>query len=105
MNRRKLDKLKHQLAALRRSPQKAADLERLASQLGRRPFNRGKEPVWVSVEFNLFPLSIPHHGGRDLAPGTRNSILNSLEDDVLAWEQRLGDEEEVGEDENGIEGE
>jgi len=36
------------------------------------------------------PLSIPHHGGRDLAPGTRNSILNVLEADVLAWEERLG---------------
>jgi hypothetical protein len=56
---------------------------------------RGREPMWESTEFEeLFVLSIPHHGGRDLAPGTRNSILDQLENDVLAWEERLRDEYE-----------
>ena len=95
MRRNKLDKLKRDLASRRRSQQKAADLERLARQLGRKLVKRGKEPVWESIEFeHLFPVSIPHHGGRDLAPGTRNSILNALEDDILAWEEKLDAEEE-----------
>jgi hypothetical protein len=61
--------------------------------------------MWESVEFDhLFPLAIPHHGGgRDLAIGTKNSILDQLENDVEAWEQRLGDEEE-DEDEKDDEG-
>ena len=58
--------------------------------LGRRQDRRGKEPTWVHDELPVYPLSIPHHGGRDLATGTRNSILNVLEADVLAWEERLG---------------
>ena len=65
--------------------------------LGRRQDRRGKEPTWVHDELPVYPLSIPHHGGRDLATGTRNSILNVLEADVLAWEERLGpdDDEEL----------
>lgn len=90
MNRKKLDELKRELAQRRRSPQKAAALEAVARRLGRRPVKRGKEPMWQSDEFDhLYPLSIPHHGGRDLAIGTKNSILDQLEDDVLAWEERL----------------
>lgn len=66
-------------------------LESLAKRLGRQRINRGKEPVWESAEFpDLFPLSIPHHGGRDLAIGTQRSILNQLEDDMAAWEDKLG---------------
>ena len=45
--------------------------------------------MWMSSEFDLPPLSIPHHGGKDFATATRNSILNQLEDDILAWEERL----------------
>jgi hypothetical protein len=65
---------------------------------------RGKEPMWESTEFDeLYPLSIPHHGGRDLAIGTKNSILDQLEGDVCAWEARLADdedEEDGGEEQN-----
>jgi len=104
MNRKKLDKLKRELAALRRSPQKAGALERFARQVGRKPIKRGKEPMWESTEFdNLFPLAIPHHGGRDLATGTKNSVIDQLENDLEAWEQRLGDEE-ADEDEKDDEG-
>jgi hypothetical protein len=59
--------------------------------------------MWESTEFDdLFVLSIPHHGGRDLAPGTKKSILDQLEDDLLAWEERLGEDEdkEEGEDDD-----
>jgi hypothetical protein len=86
--------LKKEIANARRSPQKAADLERLAKSLGRKKVKRGKEPMWESTEFDeLFPLSIPHHGGRDLAPGTQRSILDQLDDDILAHEEKLGDDD------------
>jgi hypothetical protein len=94
MNRRRLDRIKRLLEQARRSQQKARDLETLARMVGRRPDRRGKEPTWVHDELPVYPLSIPHHGGRDLAPGTRNSILNVLEGDVIAWEERLGPEDD-----------
>jgi hypothetical protein len=95
MDRKRLHKLKREMLRLRRSAQKAAALEGLASALGRKRVKRGKEPMWESTHFpELFVLSIPHHGGRDLAIGTKKSILDQLEDDVLAWEQRLDDEED-----------
>lgn len=94
MNRRKLDKLKRELEQLRRSPQKAIALQSLAKRLGRKRVKRGKEPMWESHEFaQLYPLSIPDHGGRDLATGTKNSILDQLEEDILCWEERIGDDE------------
>jgi hypothetical protein len=80
----------------RRSSRGAAALEFLAKQLGRKLGKRGKHPMWESTEFDLYPLSIPRHGGRDLAIGTKRSILDQLEDDVLAWEQRLLEEEDEG---------
>jgi len=96
MNRKRLERIKRLLQQARRSQQKARDLETLARMLGRRQDKRGKEPTWVHDELPVYPLSIPHHGGRDLAPGTRNSILNVLEADVTAWEERL----ELGDDED-----
>ncbi len=95
MNRNKLDRIKRQWRACWRSPQKARDLESLARGLGRKRVKRGKEPMWESTEFeDLFPLAIPHHGGKDLAPGTKKSILEQLENDVLAWEDRLEREDD-----------
>ena len=101
MTPRKLAKLKQELARFRRSQAKAADLESLARRLGRKQVRRGKEPTWESSEFNeLFPLAIPHHGGKDLAPGTRRNILDQLEEDVFAWEKRL-DQDEDDESDDG----
>ncbi len=59
--------------------------------------------MWESTEFpDLFVLSIPHHGGKDLALGTKRSILDLLEDDMLAWEERIEDGDgEENESENG----
>jgi|SRR5579862_2023300 len=94
MDQKKLDKLKRELAQARRGQQKAADLESLAKRLGRVSVKRGKEPMWDSSVFpDLFVLSIPRHGGRDISIGTRNSILDQLEDDILRWEERLSEEE------------
>ena len=57
--------------------------------------------MWQSTEFpELFVLAIPRHGGRDLAPGTRRSILDQLEEDVLAWEEKIGTEHEDEGDED-----
>jgi hypothetical protein len=42
---------------------------------------------------HLRPLSIPNHKGRDMPPGTKNSILNQLEDDVDAWDEALSRQE------------
>jgi len=95
MTRAKLKKLSATLDQLRRGPQRAAALQSLAKRLGRAKVKRGKEPTWESAIFgHLRPLSIPDHGGgRDLAPGTQASILNQLEDDLYAWEQKLDEEE------------
>ena len=90
MNQRRLAKLREELEALRRAPQKARALESLARRLGRKLVKRGKEPMWESTEFDeLYVLAIPHHRGRDLSPGVRNSVLAQLEDDILAWEEKL----------------
>jgi hypothetical protein len=81
MNRKNLNKVRRELAKLRRSPQKPAALESLAGRLGRKLVKRGKEPMWENAEFGeLFVLSIPRHGGRDLSPGVQRSILDQLED-------------------------
>jgi hypothetical protein len=75
---------------------RAADIEALAIELGRkrRRGKRSKEPTWISKEFDdLFPLAIPHHGGRDLTIGTKNSILSQLELDIAEWERRLDEKD------------
>jgi len=102
MDRKKLNKIKKELLQARRGSRKAADLQSLARQLGRQGAGkRGKEPMWESKEFpSLFVLSIPKHGGRDIPLGTKNSILDQLEDDVLEWENRLDElENDEGEEE------
>jgi hypothetical protein len=94
MDRKRLDNLRRERAALRRSPQKATALQSFAERLGRKRVGRGKEPTYVSDAFpNLRPLSIPGHKGRDLAIGTKNSILNQLDDDLTAWEEWLDSQE------------
>ncbi len=90
MNQRKLAKLWRELAALRLGAHKARKFESLARRLGREHVERGKHPMWESTVFDeLDALSIPRHGGKDISPGTKHSILNQLEDDILAWEERL----------------
>jgi len=89
MNPRKLARLWQTLNRMRKSPQPARELIGLARKLGRIKFNRGKEPTWISVPFpHLRPVSIPHHKG-DMSPGTRNSILDSLEYDLTEHEEKL----------------
>lgn len=93
MDRKKLDRIKRSIEQARRSPQKARGLESIAKQLGREKVNRGKEPTWESPLPGRPPLSIPHHGGgRDIPIGTRNSILDFLEDDVFVLQDILDQE-------------
>lgn len=98
MNGKKLAKLRSELLQRRRSPQKASDLIPLAESLGRKRVSRGKEPTWESQVFPLTPLSIPVHKGRDLSPRVRNIVLDALLEDVLCWEDRLGDEHDDDEE-------
>ena len=99
MKASKLAKIQREMRDLKRAPQKARVLESLAFSLGRRIDNRGKEPTWVSDQFPaLRPLSIPHHGGKDLSKGVLKSVLESLEEDVAAWEEWLEDQEEDDEE-------
>lgn len=98
MNSNKLTKLRGELAALRRKTTNARGYEALAAALGRKKNDRGKHPMWMSERFDLPPLSIPHHGGKDIAKPTAKSILDQLEDDIMAWDEYLKEWED-GEDE------
>ena len=101
MTRNKFRKLHRLLAQLRQSPQKADALQKLARQLGRRPVKRGKEPTWESDKSSeLRALTIPAHGGKDLSIGTKNSILNQLEDDLNFWDGLLSKQEAEAESKN-----
>lgn len=91
MHRNRLDKIRAELEGFRFSQMKESEAESLARRLGRSP-RSGKHQVWQSDEFPwLRPFPIPTHS-RDLSPRVKTSVLDCLEEDVLAWEQRLRDE-------------
>jgi hypothetical protein len=93
MNRRRLQKLRRLIEALRsrKGSLRHADLEAVAKALGRRrDTSRGKEPTYVKAGW--FPLSIPDHAGKTIAIGTATNILNQLEADADAVEQELPDD-------------
>ena len=89
MDRKKLDDLRAELEGMRGVPQRPEDVANLAERLGRNRMKgrRRGEPTWVS-DFNIPNLSIPMHPG-DLKRGTQKSILIQLEDDLIAWEEKL----------------
>jgi hypothetical protein len=90
MTPRKIAKLESELKRLRKTPQNARSIQKLAKALGRVTVNRGPEPNWINSKFpTLRPVSIPDHGSRDLATGTKNSILNQLEDDLNEWKMTV----------------
>ena len=95
MVRKKLRKLQRECDDCRNGQRKAREFESLATRLGRVQVNKGKEPYWESTEFQHLPaLSIPHHGGKDIPVGTKNCIIAALQQDIDAWEERLGEEED-----------
>jgi hypothetical protein len=91
MHRKKLDKIKRELASLRQGRHRASAFQGLARQLGRKEnTKRGKEPMWESEAFpDLYPLAIPMHGGKDISPGVQRQLLNLMEEDILRWEGTL----------------
>lgn len=93
MKSNKVAKLRRELESLRRRGGiKPNELESLARSLGRAKHPRGSEPTWVSEEFpNLRPVSIPHHGGRDLNRFTAGGILDQLEVDLDLHEAQPDD--------------
>lgn len=104
MNRRRLENLRRKVEACRRAQPKAEALQTLAKALGRKEANRGKEPTFVNTAFPMLrPLSIPKHKGRDLPTGTKNSILDQMDEDLIAWDERLAEQERADDsgDKNG----
>jgi len=91
MNREKLDKLRKRVEELRnKGGIRYSELESLARALGRVPSKRGKHQTWVNQIFpELRPLSIPHHGARDLNRITANNILDQLEFDIEKFEELI----------------
>ncbi len=83
--RREVEQLRSRLGSIR-----ASELVALAKRMGRQRFERGKEPTYVRAGW--FPLSIPGHPGT-LKKGTAHSIVNQLEQDVVAMEAEVEDDE------------
>ena len=79
MNRNKLRKIKDELIAARKTPQRARDLESLAASLGSKLVNRGKHPIGASTVFKIPPGPIPHHGKQpEFSKAVRNVDLDAL---------------------------
>lgn len=89
MNRAKLDKLRSWAEELRQKGGiNSSELESLAKAIGRVLSDRGKHPTWINEKFpELYPLSIPRHGSKDLNKFTKNSILDQLESDLEKLEE------------------
>jgi hypothetical protein len=96
MKRARLNKIRQRMEACRkRGGIGPTELESLAQDLGRVRSKRGKEPTWINEWFpELRPLSIPHHGSRDLNRFTAVGIIDQLELDLERWEQELGSKED-----------
>jgi hypothetical protein len=94
MDGRKLAKIRRQIESLQKRPVdiRPRELIRLATALGRKEVNRGKEPTYESTELDTPVVAIPKHGGATLSPGTARNILDQLELDVFLWQQRLDDQ-------------
>jgi hypothetical protein len=90
MDRKRLDNIWRAIEAARRSPQKASDLEAIATMCGRTKYSGGKHPMWQSAFPRHRAFPIPRHGGnRDLSPRVRKVVLEHLELDAAAWEETL----------------
>ena len=100
MNRKRLNRVRRKIQSLRsRSANiRSRQLVALARGLGRRRFDRGKEPTYISACFSdARPITIPSHSGA-LKRFTAAGILDGLEDDILRWEESLSAQESEAED-------
>jgi hypothetical protein len=89
MTRKKLNKVWQAIDAYRRNLPKLSDLEALARLCGRAPYSGSKHVMWMSAAFphhRAFP--IPRHGRDPVASyGVRNTVLEHMEADAVAWEE------------------
>jgi len=97
MTRKKLKKIKREIAAARKRTNTYRDLARIASSLERRQAKgsevRGKEPAFISMAFpDASPITIPNHAGKDIKRGTQHNILNQFEGDVFRFEETLDED-------------
>lgn len=91
MDRKKLKKIKKSIKDLRLKSNniRSNELIKLAKSLGRRLFNRGHEPNYLSDLLpRSRPISIPNHPG-SMARFTAENILDQLEQDVFELEENL----------------
>lgn len=91
MNKIKLRKINERLQRLRLKPNniRSGELVSLARSLQRRPFERGKEPTFISdILPRSRPISIPNHP-RALSKGTAINILDQLEQDIFEIENSI----------------
>ena len=101
MNRRRFEKLKRELDAMRSrlGSIRPSELAAIASAVERQRTNRGKEPTYCSSRAGWPPLSIPDHPGT-LKKGTAHNIINRLELDLELLEAEIPPEvEDASEDE------
>lgn len=103
MTRKKLKRIWQDIAAARRSLPKLSDLEDLARRCGRSHSTGGKHVMWKSDAFpehRAFP--IPRHGGGPTASyAVRDTVLDHLEADAVAWEELLDSQELEADDQLG----
>ncbi len=94
-SRRRLEKLRRQLASMRRRLGNVhrEELVSLATALGRTKVNRGKEPTYERQGW--YPLTIPGHV--KISKFTVGNILNQLEADLVALEDAEPEPEDDGE--------
>lgn len=94
MNKRKLAKIRQEIAWARKRANTHRDLERIAKSLGRQRLTganaRGKEPTYASTIFlKANMITIPAHGNATFGPRTQSIILDQLEEDADRWEEKL----------------
>jgi hypothetical protein len=89
MTPKKLQRFRGRIAELRRAKAvKSRDMVRLAEAIGRTLSNRGKEPTYIHEELiSRRPISIPNHP--TLSIGVKNNILDDLDGDLDAYEERF----------------
>jgi hypothetical protein len=91
MTPKRLRQIWQKIAAAKRGRPSLSDLEDLARLCGRRPYAGGKHVMWVNADFPGRHFPIPRHGGDPTASFTvRDAVLEHLELDAAAWEERLG---------------
>ncbi len=94
MDKKKLKKIRKNLSNLRLKPNniRSRELIKLAKSLGRKLFDRGHEPTYISDLLpRSYPISIPKHPGA-LPRFTAGNILDQLEQDIFDLDNNTEEE-------------